>query len=835
MENLFLKELKEIKKEYKKLNKAIKYNGNCYETNNDIFSLRNDLGDARVPYLNDGKNLTIHQNGKISLNESNYFILPDTIEGETNFLSFFLGIFEKSAYNPISLFEFNRNLFEKNVTRYTVFKKGYTIFVLNYNHIEYALKIGLSRNKNLLFELLIKNSSNKDVDLYSSMYFNPMMMHGVYSSVETKWFKKIEIQNNEYKINTIEDLSRFEHLFNKASLYRYISNDNLEIQNTTSRGIYSSSRTGRIESSECLLSGSFNKEKEVTNFSDTAICGDIIKFKLKAKENISIGYFLLENSKDCFNNVQEINEELNIVNALKEKEIKKEFVKFKFKNDINYINDNLMSSFLNNVVYQVDYCASTKNSTLLMLGARDILQAIEAQITFKPKAARKKLLEVMNFVNFEDGRLPRQYSLPSKGNKSILIDSREFIDQGLWLFDVVYQYLAYTDDYDILKEKLGYIDLHEDNSALILDEKDSMLEHLNKVMSFLINNIDENTHCLKALYGDWNDALDGLGKKKGKINEFGNGVSIMATFQLYSSLNKFIKIIDKIDEGSLYKKYLIEIRNKLIQGINKNAFVKEGDEYKVLHGWGNDKEYFVGSFKDIDGESRDSLTSNAFYIISGFDKEDSKYIESALKAYQRLDSKYGLKTFEPYFEREFVDVGRIVNLPKGTAENGATYIHGTCFGIDSLFIINQEKMAFEQLYKILPITHEFVSSTPFVMPNSYLFNLDLGCDGESMNDWFTGSSSTLLKTFVKNIFGLNVTLNTIEIKTVSDIPYKESEIKIKILNKKVTLKHFNTNDKNRRIIINGKETELEKDCYGRLFATLNKKDLKPNNLIEVYN
>ncbi len=59
------------------------------------------------------------------------------------------------------------------------------------------------------------------------------------------------------------------------------------------------------------------------------------------------------------------------------------------------------------------------------------------------------------------------------------------------------------------------------------------------------------------------------------------------------------------------------------------------------------------------------------------------------------------------------------NLPKGTAENGATYIHASMFGAMSLFAIGEGKQAWDQLEKLLPFTHDTVSVSPFVVPNSY--------------------------------------------------------------------------------------------------------------------
>ncbi len=130
-------------------------------------------------------------------------------------------------------------------------------------------------------------------------------------------------------------------------------------------------------------------------------------------------------------------------------------------------------------------------------------------------------------------------------------------------------------------------------------------------------------------------------------------------------------------------------------------------------------------------------------------------IKEILNAYEALDSKYGYRTFDPAFERNTKGVGRIYKLPKGTAENGASYIHATTFAIMSLFMMGEGKKAWEQINKILPFTHAKVSCSPYVMPNSYGLNEDLNIDGESMQDWQTGSSNVLFKTIVRFVFGFD--------------------------------------------------------------------------------
>ena len=133
---------------------------------------------------------------------------------------------------------------------------------------------------------------------------------------------------------------------------------------------------------------------------------------------------------------------------------------------------------------------------------------------------------------------------------------------------------------------------------------------------------DSDTNCLRAMYGDWNDALDGLGISSDPKEKYGNGVSIMATLQLYSNLQQMIEILEKLhvkeDLVELYK----EKRELIKKGVKDNAVVEKDGIKKIVHGWGENQSYYVGSFCDVDNKSRSSLTANAFYVISKMNEEN---------------------------------------------------------------------------------------------------------------------------------------------------------------------------------------------------------------------
>ena len=177
-----------------------------------------------------------------------------------------------------------------------------------------------------------------------------------------------------------------------------------------------------------------------------------------------------------------------------------------------------------------------------------------------------------------------------------------------------------------------------------------------------------------------------------------------------------------------------------------------------------------------------------------------------LDAFRRLDCKYGLKTFEPAFPEGTPGVGRITKLPPGTAENGATYVHATAFGIMALFALGEAKAAWEQLIKVLPFTplHEKLSHTPFVMPNSYSYNPDKGIDGQSMNDWQTGSSNVVLKALMRFAFGYEPETQGAWIQPAGWQPFKTFSFSLRVRDCTLTINYQDAHNGVRTFTLNGK-------------------------------
>jgi len=798
---------------------------NCWFLDeNMILAHKRKLGDGRYPYANDGLTLWAYSSGNISVQESLFNIFLDSREGKEPYIGFFVGKKEAdSTFSSLSLLGPGRQPMEKDVNRYTVFTPQAAYYFMETKEFFAVVRTFVDEQKRICFSTYFENISGREQESYLCAYFNPFLRHTEGEGFEDKWYKSCAVTEYGFDFKVTEYISRESCLTHYASL---LVNDFGNMQKTTSRFEFTGGMNESLNCSTSLRTGEFEKCKSYTEFTDMAIAGCIKPLCLQAGEGVREDYILVvSDDKDSLNKkLQGCARPATLLDAEIEKaeqaskngEANQLNIRFSGLTEALSDKDEVFNYFLRNVIRQTEFCARAKNYAGPFIGIRDVFQQVEAALAWVPQYCRGKIIEALNFIG-DNGRAPRQYSYPANSWTAPKMDLRAFIDQGVWIISTVYTYLCYTDDYSILNETCGYYHF-EGHEVKLCNKRDSVLQHLLAITDYLVSNLDADTGCLKALYGDWNDALDGLGKTKKEGLEFGNGVSVMASLQLYRNLAEMSDILCKIGGYSHKVDEYAKIRNDLELNLIKYAIVtNEEGERKILHGWGEDRSWFVGSYCDNDGCNRDGLTASAYWILSGLYKADSDIIPDILKAYGRLDSKYGLKTFEPYFSSENEKVGRINRLPKGTAENGATYIHATLFGVWSLFEIGEAKRAWEQIYKILPITHEFISTTPFVMPNSYVFNEERGFDGESMSDWCTGSGCVLLKVLFGGIFGVQPTLDGVKIKMNAYMPATNAEIHLRVKGCKISLQYRQENTSERKYIVNKKQAA--QDSNGGIFLS----------------
>lgn len=660
---------------------------------------------------------------------------------------------------------------------------------------------------------------------------------------------------------------------------------------TTSRYQYVGGVLSSLHTAKALKLAHFDEVRHVTAFNEMAAAGEMLHLELEPGKPVRIDYELgyrihsrnREEWQGLFHNperkdidrmieqaaVKEDREEQSLTAAFGEgcmeskgycrrseeddREKKEDLTGV--EEDLMGLQGGLLTHFFGYLKKQVEFCAKIRGYVQLsensLIGIRDVFQALEGMLYYRPKEAADKILEALGFI-FPDGRCPRQYSLPVNELKPPVMDLRQFIDQGIWIINTITAYLKFTGDFGFLEKCCGYYEIVDEEKETVKKSTiyDSVLTHMQRIMDYLLKNRDTVTGCIRTLYGDWNDALDGLGVSGDGSEEFGSGVSVMATLQVYQNLSDMIELLEhlKTNEEAISKttqscqktknpyiegqaiKNSIEagqatgnprmerqamsydrmvqsyryIREELKEALLNYAVIKnDKGERRIVHGWGDRRSYFAGSFFDPDGRSRYGLTSNAFWVIGGMYEKDTTFKTTILFAFEHLNSKYGFKTFEPFFEPDTPGVGRIYKLPAGTAENGAVYIHAAAFGVMALFLMGEPKKAWEQLIKLLPFTHEHISCSPYVMPNSYGENRELNIDGESMLDWQTGSSNVVLKLMLRFVFGFLPEYEGFFVQPAAWIPFQNYRFAIDYQGGRIHIDYRNNNTGKRCFTVNG--------------------------------
>ncbi len=814
---------------------------NSYFLNFDsVVCFPNSYGDSRYPYDRDGLVLFAHSDGYIDCVEAQNNIFRPVHYGlEQNSLSLYAGEFNGTDYTPISITGAEAQLDEKIIERYTVFTPACAYYITETEKAILAARVYIDCDKNIRLSLGAFNKA-EEREIYLCAYMEPTLSDKMFDGIFSRMPRFAEIFDNGNYILSARQGNGMNYM-----------NVNLETKgeitarySSVAKNSFMGRKGANGTNATSLKSGSLLYEVKRLNTVDWTVACDMIHFKLPKDGFVSMNYMLtLSTSEEIAkqNLKKPVNADLADVALDKAQENEREiYANTKIEFIGNWkgekLHANTVNSFLRCVQKQASFCALGKNYVGKFLGIRDVFQQLESALIWQPKECRAQIVKVMNYM-LEDGRPPRQVAFPPMDGVLAEFDLRPFIDQGYWIISTLHTYLAYTDDYSILDEICGYYKAEKTYGPVEFSSvKDSLLCHALKITEFLLRNVDEVTGCQCILHGDWNDSLHALGKTDDPDKEFGTGVSLMATFQLYLALSQMTEIIEKTTaDETLLKKYA-RYKENLVKGVLKYAVVENEEGLKrVVHGWGDKQSFYVGSYNDFDGKSRISLTSNAFAANSGMIYEFPELKDDIAKTILKTDTRFGLLTFDEAFEpKDAPYVGGVANITAGTYENKCTYVHAGTFGIMALFLMGYAKEAWDVLEKTMVISHENVTLTSFAMPNSYCQDDYYGFNGESMGDWYTGSGTVLVKEIIKCAFGVEPSLNSLKIAPANYFPTDKAEISLNIGKNSVTVKYCNQKSKKRRILFNGAETDLLFDAVRNIYyIEVEKTLLKDNNIIEV--
>ena len=765
-------------------------------------------GDSRYPYQCDGLTLYAHTSGYIDCSDGLLNIFRTLEVGEDAPICFFAGEKHAKDFFPISITGAARQLFEPDgVERYLIYTPACAYYITETLDAVYAVRTYVDQDKHLRFSFGAVNLGKRR-EIYLASYFEPTLRHGapdIWGFLCMTRYGEL-LSNGNYVLkshNASEDC---------MSVNVSIEGKVIERHATTARRTILGRKGGNLTNALAWKDGCYTESIVKTNSTDIPCASDMVHFEFEENGFVLLDYeILVSDSYETalsFASMREASDsreaDLKLFAQMEKEKEKLQSMDIRFEDwHKDTIHCDVLNAFLKCVQKQISICALGKVYAGDMLGIRDVFQQLETALIWQPKEARGQIVRVMNYM-LDSGRPPRQITFPTKENPIPKMDLRPFIDQGFWIVTAIHTYLSYTDDVSILEEICGYYKAEGTYGPLSeSDEKDSILCHLIRITDFLISNIDERTNCVHMLFGDWNDALDGLGRTQNPDREFGDGVSVMATEQLYLTLAQMMDILDYLGGYEEQIDRYRMISDSIAEGFRKYAVDMRGEDARIMHGWGEMRAYLVGSFQDFDGLERLSLTSNAYFAISGLSSRYPELCEAISNNILSLDSKYGLLTFDKPFEQMEEKIGRIANITPGTYENAAAYLHAGTFGIMALFIMGHAKEAWELIEKIMVISQEKPSRTTFVMPNSYCHVEEYSIYGDSTNDWYTGSGTVLMKDIIKYGFGIQPSLQGLTIAPPEYMPTTKASVRLVVKGAKVNVSYENKGESNRKIYLNG--------------------------------
>jgi len=803
-----------------------------------ILALPRRYGESRYPYDEDGFVVWAYQNGYITAVDSIFTILRSSNYGEEPCVGFFAGVEkEDGTFFPVSITGGARQLEEPaDVKRYTVFSPRCVFYIADTADFTFAVRMSVGSDKRINFAVTAENKTGTDKKIYLAHFIEALLRFMETEGFWDRMSKYGKIVGDDFLLWSRN--GKFDCLSVAAAC---TEGTPASVERTVSRGVFVGYKGRTLTSAESLRTGRFDKYVDFVNTTDLPAAGAIYHFDLAPRASVRLDFAL--EVHHGFDDVDEV-----VIRrpdpdaAQREIEEREAADNATFGNmkvhfdDFEGAEPRIMEKFTRNVQKQTSFCALGKNYAGPNIGFRDVLQQLEGSLMWDPAESRAKIVRAMNYM-MTNGRVPRQFSIPNDPDEIPDFDLRMYVDQGVWAITAIYVYICFTGDLSILDEECGYYTPSDDKWAVRKsDERDSVLAHLIRITDFFIDNLAPDTGCIRILYGDWNDALDGLGKTDDPTRRYGDGASVMTTLQFYENLFELSEMIKRSGKFTERLEEFASLREKIGENLFKYAVDTDADGHRrVIHGWGDKRSYFVGSCHDYDGAARYSLTANTFWMISGMIKNDPSMREALIDCAKAVDSKYGLMTFDvPFKLADRPYVGRLATITKGTYENCCAYVHAGMFGVMGLFMIGESRAAWDAMMKALVITHDNCTMTTFVMPNSYCRNEELCIDGVSMGDWYTGSGTMFVRELVRFGFGVEPDLDGLKIQTPSYMPTTSADIELAVKGKKIKLAYRNTKSGERRIFANGRELELVYDEIMRIpTAYIPADDLADGMLIEV--
>ncbi|MCD4824116.1 MAG: hypothetical protein K8S55_05875 [Phycisphaerae bacterium] len=374
------------------------------------------------------------------------------------------------------------------------------------------------------------------------------------------------------------------------------------------------------------------------------------------------------------------------------------------------------------------------------VGYRDILQDILGVCDFEAPYVRTQLAEALRY-QYPDGRAVRQYEKFTGGGH----DLRMYQDSVVWIPDTLVRYVKETGDVAFLDEVVPFLD----GETLQPSEKEygSVYEHACRAVRSLYR--DTGFHGLCSIgYGDWNDALSGIGGQ--------DGVSVwLSCACVYAA-----KLMAELAEHLGYDKdraEFAEIAETMTRRINEHAWDGQWYLYAI-----NRDGMPIGAGSNAEG--RIHLNVNTWALFTGVAAAAGRE-KQVWEAIEQLATPIGHRLLMPPYTQSSRDqVGRIADQIPGMFENGSIYTHGEAFYLYALTCEGKSDKWRQEIAKTLPdAVVPDISTAPPHQQSNFFVGPDHASYGENLFSNSTGSVAWYRKG-IEKIIGVIPELGGLRIK-----------------------------------------------------------------------
>ena len=427
---------------------------------------------------------------------------------------------------------------------------------------------------------------------------------------------------------------------------------------------------------------------------------------------------------------------------------------------------------------QVRFCRA-----LDKVGYRDVMQDLMGVCDFEPAVVREKILHTLRY-QAADGRAVRQYeACPGAGQ-----DMRMYMDSASWIPDTLARYLAETGDFDLLNEQVACFDMQteqpDDAQAC------SVYEHAIRAVRSMADNTGYHGLC-KIGYGDWNDALSGIGGEKG-VSVWLSCACVHAARRM-GHLAQFLNRTSDADEMNA-------LATTMTQRINEHAW--DGKWYiYAINGEGKP----IGSSQTAEGSIH--LNVNTWALFTGVARAADRETQ-VLESLEQLATSCGhMLLTPPYTAASRADVGRIADQKPGLFENGSIYLHGEAFYLYALIRAGQSDDCYRELIQMLPSASvQDIATGPRQQQSNFTVGPDHPNFGMQLFSNFTGSL-TWFRRVIETMLGVSADFDTLNIAPCPPTDWVGYRVRKRWRNRDIEVNVKRTGQVGCKITMNGRAYE----------------------------